>query len=369
MRNAIVVLHRWIALILGLFIALVSITGSIIVVEGPLDRLLHPDLFTVPIPASGTARVTLDSLMASAGTRGAVTRLVLAEADGRSVLAQLTRGAGEVFLNPYTGAVIGQRTLAERNAGFTARNHSLHVTLMARAAGNQVVVWSTIAALFLVVGGLYLWWQDKIWRVRFAASWKRINFDLHHALGLFTFIVLFLMTATGVTMHYPIFGRFFSRLDRGAPAAPAPAPQSLPAPGAAMVSLEAAAGASQAALPGSELGSIGVPADTARPISIGRRFPEDRSDGGRSRIFVDRWTGRVLHVSSSRDARLGARLNAAQRPLHTGEILGPPTEVIWFVASLVLAAQAVTGTLMWWHGRPARKAEAARTARERSAAA
>jgi uncharacterized iron-regulated membrane protein len=101
--------------------------------------------------------------------------------------------------------------------------------------------------------------------------------------------------------------------------------------------------------------------DASRPISIGLRFPDDHSAGGRSRISVDRWTAAVLSVRSSRDAGLGARIKAAQRPLHTGEIYGTPTEVIWFVGSLVMALQAVTGFLMWWNDRPARKAAAARS--------
>ena len=129
-----------------------------------------------------------------------------------------------------------------------------------------------------------------------------------------------------------------------------------------MVSLEDAARASLAALPWSALGSIGVSADARRPISIGRRLPEDHSPGGRSKIYVDRWTGAVLLVRSTRQLGLGTRINNAQRPLHTGEIFGTPSLVIWFAASLVMAVQAVTGFLMWWNNRPARKAAAARPA-------
>ena len=53
-------------------------------------------------------------------------------------------------------------------------------------------------ALILTLTGLILWWREKIWRVKTDASWKRINFDLHHALGLFAALVVLIMTLTGV---------------------------------------------------------------------------------------------------------------------------------------------------------------------------
>ena len=71
-------------------------------------------------------------------------------------------------------------------------------------------------------------------------------------------------------------------------------------------------------------------------------------------------TSGACSVNSTRTEGLGTRINNLQRPLHTGGFLGAPTQVIWFLGCWVLVAQAVTGFLMWWHARPARKAEAAR---------
>lgn len=363
MRNLIVWLHRWVALILGAFIILISVTGGLIVIAGPIDRARHAELFSAPIPASGPVRLPLDSIMASARTRGEVGSLMLPEGEGRVVVAAIA-GGGEVFVSPYTGEVLGRRTPQQRDAGlisgFFRLNGTLHTSLMGKAIGNQVVVWSTIAAVFLILGGIYLWWRDKVWRVQLAASWKRINFDLHHLLGITTFVVLFLMTATGVAMHYSIIGRAIGRLDRLSDPVPAPTPQSQPAPGAPVVSLDAAVRAGLAALPGTELISLNIPPDSKWPIALGLRYPDDRPSSARSRVLVDRWTGAVLSVRGSRTAGLGTRINNLTGPLHTGDVFGAPTQVIWFLGCWVLVAQAVTGLLMWWHARPARKAEAAR---------
>ena len=361
MRNFIVLLHRWVALILGAFIVLISVTGSLIVIAGPVDRALNAEADNAAIPTARSARLPLDSLMASARSRGEVGSLRLPEGTGREVIASMTNG-GEVFVNQYTGQVLDDRIVQQRNAGFVRAffrvNGAIHTSLLGKAIGTQVVVWSTIASVFLILAGIYLWWRDKVWRVQLAASWKRINFDLHHLLGIATFVVLFLMTVTGVMMHYPIAGRAIGKLDRFSDPAPAPTPQSQAASGTPTVSLETAVRAGLGALPGSALAGIAVPADTKRPISIQLRYPEN--SGGQSRVWIDRWTGAVLFVQSSRTAGLGTRINNLTGPLHTGSIFGLPTQVIWFIGCWVLVAQAVTGFLMWWHARPARKAEAAR---------
>ena len=91
------------------------------------------------------------------------------------------------------------------------------------------------------------------------------------------------------------------------------------------------------------------------------RFPEDRTPGGRSRVSVDRFRGTVLVAQSTRDAQTGTAINNLMRSLHTGDVLGKPTEVVWLLAALVLAGQLVTGFLMWWNGRAARAALARRS--------
>jgi uncharacterized iron-regulated membrane protein len=85
------------------------------------------------------------------------------------------------------------------------------------------------------------------------------------------------------------------------------------------------------------------------------RFPEDRTPGGRSRVFVNRYTGDVLAAASTRTAPLGTRIDNLKRSLHTGDVFGKPSEAIWLLASLVMATQVLTGVLMWWNARRGRR--------------
>src|SRR6185295_19048511 len=132
-----------------------------------------------------------------------------------------TVGAGPmtVFVDPYTGVIKGTRTSAQSQATLARRLHVLHVELVAGKIGRAVVGACTAVAFFLVITGIILWWPDKLVRVRTAASWKRINFDLHHALGVFASLVLIVITASGLVIHYEVLTRAVKSLDSAPPAA------------------------------------------------------------------------------------------------------------------------------------------------------
>ena len=58
MRQALVVFHRWLALITMALILVVATTGAALVFEGAMDRALHPGLWHVD---PGSAPLSIDS--------------------------------------------------------------------------------------------------------------------------------------------------------------------------------------------------------------------------------------------------------------------------------------------------------------------
>jgi len=81
------------------------------------------------------------------------------------------------------------------------------------------------------------------------------------------------------------------------------------------------------------------------------KYPEDRTPAGRSRVYVDQFTGTVIGVESTRTAQFGRRVLNLKRSLHTGDIFGAPTEALYFLVSLGVALQVGTGVLIWWNSR------------------
>ena len=102
---------------------------------------------------------------------------------------------------------------------------------------------------------------------------------------------------------------------------------------------------------------ISLPTKADQPLAVAMRFPEDRTPGGRSRVLVDRYRGTVLMAQSTREAPARLAINNVMRSVHTGDVLGKPTEFVWLLAALVLAGQAISGTLMWWNARASRAAK------------
>jgi uncharacterized iron-regulated membrane protein len=79
---------------------------------------------------------------------------------------------------------------------------------------------------------------------------------------------------------------------------------------------------------------------------IAARFPEDRTPGGRSRIYIHQFTGQVLQAEGSRTAPAGARV-IVNRAIHTGDIFGIPSKLVMSLASLMAVIQLVSGVVMW----------------------
>ncbi len=348
MIYALTVFHRWLALVTSLVILALAVTGSALVFEGAIDRAMNPSLWRV---APGGRTLSLDSL----APKGA-TSLSLPREPDRALVAQ--DGRSQTFIDPYTGRVLGTRLVADFNRTLPRRLHVLHVSLMGGKAGGAVVGLVTIACLVLVLTGMVLWWPDRIARVRWSASWKRVVFDLHHLLGIVAAVVLLVITASGTVIHYDALGTMVGSLGGGG--RPPGAPKQPPAEaGRTPASLDSALARARQALPGAVPTAISL-GDSARPYVVSMRFPEDRTPAGRSRVYVDRFDGAVLRADATRGAPLGRRLGNVMRSVHTGDVYGKPSQAIWLLASIVLASQVVTGAMMWWNGRAARASGARR---------
>jgi uncharacterized iron-regulated membrane protein len=179
-----------------------------------------------------------------------------------------------------------------------------------------------------------------------------VLFDLHHALGIGAAAIILVITISGMAIHYETLNRWMYALDR----TPAPRPPVQPPPPARArpISADAVYSLATAALPGARVMFLTLSPKGDQPFVAAMRFPEDHTPGGRSRVFVDRYSGAVLLATSTRQAQPGTRLGNAIRSVHTGDLFGKPTEMIWLAAVIVLATQGITGVTMWWNGRAAR---------------
>jgi uncharacterized iron-regulated membrane protein len=344
MHRAFLIAHRWLALVVAAFLAVVAVSGGLLVFEGPVSRARQPHV----VPAG--SRLPLDTLVQRARAKaggGDVEAMVLG--DSPDLAWDVGFSESDVPVNPYTGAILTSPPGPDPLVAFMRKVHLLHTRLLGGRVGNAIVVAVTFVALFLVLSGVIIWWRDKIWRVNRAASWKRTNFDLHHSLGIFSAVVLLIITSTGLWVHYGTVDEWMRRLN-SSPTRPIPSQPTAP-PGTPVLSLDSIAAAARAAVPGASIMNIQLPPGPKRPAMVQLKYPEDHTPAGRSRVFVDKYRGTVLLAMSTRRAEAGQHMIDIKRSLHTGDIYGVPTQILWMLGALVLAAQAVTGVLMWWNAK------------------
>ena len=355
MRRAILTLHLIVALVAGAFLVVLGTTGSIMAFEPELDHLLHRQLWRVPDQSMPTppGRKSLEELGAAASKaqHGEQPIGFLMSTSPDLAYQVLFRGRS-VFVDQYTGAVLGVRA---SGPDFLSRVHQLHLRLLIQNssdAGKTIVKWASVALLVLLLSGLYLWWPAKRMAIRSERGTRRWWFDLHNAVGIWSFLFVGLATLTGVAIGFDdALSPLVYKATASAPIAMyTRVPPFTVRPSDARISVDEAVAIARKTLPGAIPISINVPARTG-VYAISARFPEDLTPGGRSRIYIDQYSGAMLLAEGSRTAPAGSRLLTLNRALHTGDVFGMPSKIVMSIASLALIAQLVSGLVMWLRKR------------------
>ena len=342
MRKAILNLHLIGGFVAALLIVVLGITGSIMAFEEEIDHLMHSRLFRVAPQGQPLSLAELTS-RAAAGLTGPVVGYGLGVSPNLSWYIATPDGA--VFVNPYTGEILGTRTAPT----WLNQVHQFHLRLLAGNAGKTIVSWAGVVMTLLTLSGIYLWWPVKRVSINSAAGGRRFWFDLHNAVGVFSFAFLFLLSLTGVVIG---FERVTTPMIYKTTASQ-PYPQNVqvtPDPAARGITPDAAIAIAARQLPGAVPIAVNVPGPTD-PYRVALRYPEDLTPGGRSRVFVNPYGGGVLQAESSRTTAAGTRLIILNRAIHTGDVLGLPSKIVMSLASLAAAGQVVTGVMMWWKRR------------------
>ena len=348
-RTAFLKLHLWVGLAAAILILLLAVTGTLLVFENEIDRLLNPKLLTV---APQPTNLPVTELVARIKQQLPGSLVVNVGLNPRPDLAwQVIMGgrkAAWAYVNPHTGEVTGTR---DRRQAAIFKVHQFHTNLL---LGNKGQVWvgaGNACLMFLMVTGVVLWWKRKMLTVETAASWKRINFDLHHVSGIYSLVFLFVIVGTGLLMSYPnqmypiveaVTGDTSKEEPEEKPVSTPPAQK-----GAPSITPDQALAIAGAQLPGAIPTFLAMPLGPKAVYDIGYKYPEDQTPGGRSHVTIERYTGEVLWVDNARKVSKGAKFVNNVRPLHTGDIYGWPSRIFYALASFSVVVQAFTGVIIW----------------------
>ena len=357
MRKVILQLHLIVALTAGVFIVILGATGGIMAFEPELDRLV-PRIAYVKPHGTPLPLAQIGEAVSKLFPNHQIIGYALPARPNLSYGVMIARpqppfhGQG-VLVDQYSGRVLG--TMDGRNFvtfvhTFLGFVHQFHIRLglldKGRKFGEMTVRWSAFAALFLLISGAYLWWPRKQFGVAGRAGTARFWFDLHNTFGIVSLAFVLVLLVTGLVISFETQTTpFLYRISRSQPPL-WPRMQVTPMSGQSPITPDKALAIARAAVPAATPNFITDPHEN-QPYLIFSRYPEDHTPGGRTRIAIDPYSGKILMVIDSRRAPTGYRLINLNRALHTGDIWGIPSEVAMSLASLILPLQLLTGVVVW----------------------
>ena len=353
LRRALFQIHLWLGVLFALYLIGISLSGAVLVFRQELTRWSVPGNLSAYEPAHVASPEQVISRFAQAEPGGTVVLLQMPSAQLPAFLLNGKNSAGgptRWWADPATAAL----QPAPRNWIDTLLD--LHdYLLLPHAWGMQVNACGAAGLLTLALTGILIWWPGvRLWtrglRLNLRANWRRVNYDLHNAIGFWTLAIVSWWAISGVYFGFyrqvTALVAFISPL-RGM-AAPSVAPR--PAIGTARTTLAAVLRSAQNASPKGRLWSISDPSlkGTECYALLDLRAAGDFSH--RDIVRISTADARVLSVWHYGERRtLGDWLLWSMHPLHFGTTWGLLAKTIWSLLGISLAALTATGLLMYWN--------------------
>jgi uncharacterized iron-regulated membrane protein len=318
LRKALFQIHLWSGIGAGLYVLLISVSGSVVVFRNEVYEATDSPVIIV---AGVGERMNTEQILKAAVSvwPGYEVSQVYEYEDNprRAVEVRLEKGdrAQNRLVDPYTGADLGPSVPWQIRV--MSWFEDLHENLFGGRVGRQINAAGAVLWTVLGLTGMVVWWQGiKNWKrgllVRMRSGWKRLNWDLHSSLGFWTLLLTLMWGATGVFVAIP--DPFRELVDYVEPLQPITRPAA-PAPGAG-----------------------------ARGGTRGGGGPQQARQGrGRGQVPPKGICGRIPRS----ETRIGDKVLRCAYAWHFGNFAGTKVKIAWVVLGLAPALLFLTGFLMW----------------------
>ncbi len=208
LRKTLFQVHLWSGVSVGLYIVLISLTGSLLVYRNELYRAATPK--PVKVLPSGT-RLSEDELKAAAARAypGYAATYISPESNPDEAVTIAIKSGNDRkdrLFDPYTGADLGDAV--PLGILLVSRLLSLHDDLFAGSTGRSVNGVGALALIVMASTGLVVWWPGiGSWRrslvVRRHVGWRRLAWDLHSMIGFWSFVAILMFGISGAYLGNP----------------------------------------------------------------------------------------------------------------------------------------------------------------------
>ncbi|MGE8537436.1 MAG: PepSY-associated TM helix domain-containing protein [Chryseobacterium sp.] len=368
------IIHLWLGLLSSSIVFIMCLTGCLYAFKNQITDFSNRD--KVYISPGSEKAMNLDLIQVELLKHSKeLTSLMIPNDKGKSYVVGYRENNLDksTYYNQYTGEVLGQPNVD--SGRFFEVVLDLHRNLMMGNVGRQIVGASVLMFCILLISGFILWLPKKLkflkqgLTVMFKAKFQRVNYDLHNTLGFYTFLMLFFIAVTGLYVTYPwvkntliisLGGSSIDNIskekDSGDDAFGGLLEDMLQKQDekknlkdATSASVDNILKLADRHLPYNAVTSIELPnkenpryvvIKTNRQNFLGMMFPDE--------VTFDK-TGVFKTKELFSDKPLNKQFTSLAKPLHTGEIMGLPSIILYFIVSLIGCSLPVTGFMIWWH--------------------
>jgi len=354
-RKVIFWMHLVSALVAGVIIFVMSVTGALLSFERQMIEFSEREARYVDVPANAARLSPQQVLDAFRAARPDAKPAWLAINNERNAAWQIGLGReGVVFVDPYAGSITGEGNMTVRGVMSELRNWHRYVAMSGdqRPIGKTLTGAANLLFLFLAISGLYIWMPRMLtWRLIKPVIWfrgglrgKARNFNWHNVIGFWSslFLIVFTLTATVISYQwasnllYTLTGNEVPQSQGGGQGQQAEQPYVLP----------------------DNLNAIWRSAEQQSPAwkSISLRLPLEKNSAvftidegiywnifARSTLTVDASTAAVSKWDPYGQRNSAQQLRSWFRFTHTGETGGVMGQIIGFIA-------CVGGAFLVWTG-------------------
>jgi uncharacterized iron-regulated membrane protein len=369
-RKTWLVIHLWLGLILGFFMAVFGLTGSILVFYAEINEWLNPKIITVAVPSEQAVYKPIRDIESAAKEAMPVNAVNPSATFPRNpeatfklryklpISKDITE-RWEVYVNPYTAEVTGKILTGRSDTPFPFTFiefvFELHYALFLDDNPGYLIV-SAMAAFLIVsfLSGLILWWPlTGKWlnalTIKRNASTERLNFDLHKTFGFYSAVILIPVLFSGIYMDVP--QHVVPVLELFSPVTYRYGFKSTPTEGPS-ITLTKAIEIADKRYPGGRADWIRIPDAPTDIYSVCKDgVVNPGSFINRRCVIIDRYSGKVLDVDDPAIGTAGEVFTVWQWPLHSGQAFGWTGRIIVFLSGLACPVLFVTGVIRWLQKR------------------
>lgn len=342
-------MHVWVGVLSALYLIVVSVTGVALMFRIYLQRAVHPDLFVANAGDLAEPATVLERVR-DAYPVGRLSGIDAPTTDRPTYLAYVTTGDQfhTILADRVSGAVLGE--LPEHSLVRTLQD--LHFDLLAGRTGRVVNGVGGFCLFLLCLTGLVIWWPGRSnWRggftIDWARPWKRIIWEAHGAVGIWTAGLVAIWAVSGIYFAFPT--EFRTVVNWVSPVTTTRTPVSVPTggPGPTWGTLIDRARVHE---PDAFSARVVLPATDEAPFQV--QFTDDQPTppGGVSlrTVYLDQFTGARLAEPPRRGRSVGDAIMAWVAPLHVGNFGGIGVRLVWFVTGLAPVWLGGSGLVLWW---------------------